>query len=246
MTEWRSSRRNAAPRPRRAAQGFTLTELAIAFVIIAIALGGLALTLSAQNEARQFSETQARLETAREALIGFAIRNGRLPCPATAASNGLEAPAGGGACTASLNGYLPGASLGLAGVSNGYLLDAWDVPIRYAVTNWSTNTFTTSGQVAAKGVTALNPPLRICSAAACGSGQVLTAPDTVVAVLYSLGKNRLATGLAADEAQNQNGDNDFVSHEPRPAGGGGGEFDDLVTWLPLNILVNRMVTAGAL
>lgn len=244
-------------KPRRLphrSRGFTLTELAIAFVVIAFMLGGLAMTLTAQNEARKFAETQSRLETAREALIGFAIRNGRLPCPATAVSNGLEAPVGGGTCTLPLNGFLPGATLGLPGMSNGYVLDAWDEPIRYAVTSWvasgsPTSTFTTTNEIGRVGVSGLNPPLRVCSAQACGVSERLTADNTVAAVVYSLGKNRLTSALGplgTDEAENQDNDNDFVSHEPRPAGGGGGEFDDLVTWLPLNILVNRMVTAGAL
>jgi prepilin-type N-terminal cleavage/methylation domain-containing protein len=251
MTRSRFWRPNPVTGPPARERGFTLTELAITVVIIALLIGGLALTLSAQNEARQFAETRARLDAAQEALIGFAIRNGRLPCPATAASNGIESPVGGGNCGANgQNGYLPAATLGMPGaIRNGYLLDAWDQEIRYAVTTWQqpagTYVFTTSNQIATVGVTALAPNLRICSASTCNSGEVLTASGTVVAVIYSLGKNRGAIG-GADETQNQNNDNDFVSHEPRPAGGGGGEFDDIVTWLSVNILVSRMVAAGAL
>jgi prepilin-type N-terminal cleavage/methylation domain-containing protein len=238
--------------------GFTLTELAITVVIIALLIGGLALTLSAQNEARQFAETRARLDAAQEALIGFAIRNGRLPCPATNASNGIEVlvvPATGQCDPTSRNGYLPAATLGMPGVRNGYLLDAWDNEIRYAVTIWQqpagTYVFTTSNQIAKVGVTALAPNLRICSASTCSVGppnEVLTAPNTVPAVIYSLGKNgRVAPGGAgADEIQNQDNGNNFVAHDPRPAGGSGGEFDDIVTWLSVNVLVSRMVAAGAL
>jgi type II secretory pathway pseudopilin PulG len=245
-----SLRRNRLLPGRRAA-GFTLTELAIAFVVIALALGGLVVTLSAQIEARKVADTQGRLDTARDALLGFAIRNGRLPCPATAGSNGLEQPVGGGTCTVGLNGFLPGATLGLPGGRDGLVLDGWDEPIRYAVTGWvaagsPTSTFTTTNEIARVGVTGLNPPLRICGAQACNAVDRLTADNTVVAVVYSLGKNRLTAGLGADEAENQDGDNDFVSHEPRPAGGPGGEFDDLVSWLPLNTLVSRLVAAGAL
>jgi type II secretory pathway pseudopilin PulG len=232
-------------------RGFTLTELAIAFVIIALALGGIVVTLSAQLESRKVANTQERLETAREALLGFAIRNGRLPCPATATSNGLEQPVGGGNCTLGLNGFLPGATLGLPGGSDGRVLDGWDEPIRYAVSAWvaagsPSSTFTTTNEIARVGVTGLSPPIRICTAQTCGAAERLTAPDSVVAVVYSLGKNRLTIGLGADETENQDGDNDFVTHEPRPAGGPGGEFDDIVSWLPLNTLVSRLVAAGAL
>jgi type II secretory pathway pseudopilin PulG len=244
--------RDRAPRRLRS-RGFTLTELAIAFVIIALALGGLAVTLSAQMEARKVAATQERLDAAREALIGFAIRNGRLPCPATAVSNGVEAPLGGGTCTLTPDPaiFLPGATLGLPGGSDGRVLDAWDEPIRYAVTTWvasgsPSSTFTTTNEIARVGVTGLNPAIRICTAQTCAAAERLTADNTVVAVIYSLGKNRLTTGLAPDEAENQDGDNDFVTHEPRPAGGPGGEFDDLVSWLPLNTLVSRLVAAGAL
>jgi prepilin-type N-terminal cleavage/methylation domain-containing protein len=236
---------------RRVSDGFTLTELAIALVIIALALGGLVMTLSAQNEVRKFAETQARLETAREALIGFAVRNGRLPCPATATSNGVEAPLGGGTCSLPLNGFLPGATLGLPGGADGRVLDAWDEPIRYAVSTWvasgsPSSTFTTTSEMGRVGVTGLNPTLRLCSASTCAASERLTADNTVAAVVYSLGKNRLAAGLGADEGENQDNDNDFVSHEPRPSGAPGGEFDDLVTWLPLNTLVSRLVAAGVL
>jgi prepilin-type N-terminal cleavage/methylation domain-containing protein len=249
MTRSRSWRRNAATRSPARARGFTLTELAITVVIVALLIGGLALTLSAQNEARQFSETRARLDVAQEALIGFAIRNGRLPCPATNVSNGIEAPAGGGVCTTPLAGFLPGATLGLPGVSNGYLLDAWDQPIRYAITDWQsppgTYVFTTNNQIATIGVAGLQPKLRVCGITACSPPfQVLSAADTVVAVIYSLGKNRGSVGV--DELENQDADNNFVSHEPRPTGAPGGEFDDIVTWLSVNVLVNRMVAAGAL
>lgn len=253
MTRSRFWRRNAAVRTKARARGFTLTELAIVVLIVGLLIGGLALTLTTQNEARQFAETRARLEVAQEALIGFAIRNGRLPCPATLGNGGIEAPAGGGACTAALNGVLPGATLGLSGVTNGELLDAWDSPIRYAVTDWSSNAFTTSNQIATLGVTALAPTLRVCNASPTGTPcssaapatQKLTADGTVVAVIYSLGKNwRVAPGV--DEGENRDNDANFVYHEPRPAGGTGDEFDDVVTWLSVNVLVNRMVAAGAL
>src|SRR5262245_33027123 len=89
----------------RSARGFTLTELAVVMAIVAFLLGGLMYTLAAQTEQRNFEETRRRLDLARELLLGFAIVNGRLPCPATSTSNGIEAPAGGGACT----GYLPDA-----------------------------------------------------------------------------------------------------------------------------------------
>jgi len=54
-------------------RGFTLIELAIVLVIITILIGGLAMPLSAQIQARRIAETQKILEEAREAIIGYAI-----------------------------------------------------------------------------------------------------------------------------------------------------------------------------
>ena len=53
--------------------GFTLIELAIVLVIITVLIGGLAVPLSAQIQARRIAETQKTLEEAREAIIGFAL-----------------------------------------------------------------------------------------------------------------------------------------------------------------------------
>jgi prepilin-type N-terminal cleavage/methylation domain-containing protein len=62
--------------------GFTLAELAIALVILALLLAGAIIPLSTQLELRNITDTQRTLEQVREALIGFAMANGRLPCPA--------------------------------------------------------------------------------------------------------------------------------------------------------------------
>ena len=127
------------------ARGFTLTELAIVMTIVALLLGGLIYTLSAQVEQRDFEETRRRLEQARELLMGFAIVNGRLPCPATSASNGDEAPPGGGACTgylpdgASTTGFLPAIAIGFRPVNTlGFAIDAWGNRLRYAVASTAT------------------------------------------------------------------------------------------------------------
>jgi prepilin-type N-terminal cleavage/methylation domain-containing protein len=55
------------------ARGFTLIELAIVLVIITVLIGGLAMPLSAQIQARRIAETKKTLEEAREAIIGYAM-----------------------------------------------------------------------------------------------------------------------------------------------------------------------------
>lgn len=70
------------PPAARRARGFTLTEIAVAVAILALLLGGLLVPLSTQLEAARTRDTQRLLEAAREAIVGFAVANGRLPCPA--------------------------------------------------------------------------------------------------------------------------------------------------------------------
>jgi len=54
-------------------RGFTLIEMAIVLVIITILIGGLAVPLSAQIQARRIAETKKTLEEVREAIFGFAL-----------------------------------------------------------------------------------------------------------------------------------------------------------------------------
>src|SRR6185503_17800324 len=74
----------AQQEPVMRSRGFTLIELSVVFSIVALLLGGLMYTLSAQTEQRDFEETRRRLDRARELVLSYAIVNGKLPCPATA------------------------------------------------------------------------------------------------------------------------------------------------------------------
>lgn len=242
--------------------GFTLIEMAIVLVIVGLLLNGGMVILSTQQEVRRIDETMALLSEAREALIGYAIVNGRLPCPASAASNGLENPSGGGVCTNPYNGFLPAVTLGLSGLdANGYLPDAWRIAqnrIRYAVTTANASAATTVDGIKTIGMSAMASDLRVCASSTGISASQCATPETsnvlsnnAVAVIYSLGKNAVSGGTGADETANPNensvnNDPVFVSHTPVGAGAMGGEFDDMVIWLSPSILYSRMVTAGVL
>jgi len=218
--------------------------------------------LATQQEMRQVQETTDMLNEAREALLGFAATNGRLPCPASAASNGVESPVGGGVCTNAFNGFLPAVTLGLSGVdATGYLTDAWQVSqnrIRYAITTANASAFTTTNQMQAVTMGGLVPDLRVCAsstgitATLCFSPEITNVlTNNAVAVLYSVGKNAPAGGTGIDETANPNpnsanNDRVFVSHTPVGTGVANGEFDDIVIWLSPYILFNRMVAAGNL
>ena len=60
------------------------------------------------------------------------------------------------------------------------------------------------------------------------------------------GPNPTPGSASNDEKENWDDDRDFVSHVMTAQGASVGEFDDIVTWLPLYVLLNRMVAAGKL
>jgi prepilin-type N-terminal cleavage/methylation domain-containing protein len=237
--------------------GFSLVEMAMVLLIVGLLLGGGLSLLNVQVELQRTRATQKTLEEARESLIGFAMAHGRLPCPASPTSSGIESPEGGGVCTHPYNGFLPAATLGLPGVdSQGYLSDAWGLSanrIRYAVTTAHGSSATTTDGIRTTTMAIFSPNLSVCSSAtgmtssSCGSAPALT--NTAVAVIYSLGKNAAHTsgaGSAADEAANQANSRFFVSHPPSASGAPNGEFDDILTWLSSNVLYSRLVQAGRL
>jgi len=252
-------------RPRHA--GFTILELALTLAILAVLSVGILVPFVAQVSQRNIANTERILEQAKEALLGYAIVNGRLPCPATDTSKGKESvsnPAT-GLCT-SFFGYLPAATLGFTPIdSEGYALDGWGTRlnrIRYAVSDHNgANTFTLAGGMKSAGPSAFDVPLIfVCSSASgvnaatptCGAGASVQLTNGAPVVIWSVGANALSAGASADEEQNafpgalSGGavDRLYVSHgiNSKP----GSEFDDIVTWLSVGNLVSRMVLAGAL
>lgn len=263
-------------------RAFTLVEMAVVLAIVGLLLGSLMYTLSAQTDQRAREQTQRTLEQAREALLGYAVANGRLPCPAAPAATGVESPAVGGNCTNYYDGFLPAITLGFQPVDvEGYALDAWNNRIRYAVARdlsaaatscvgtFATPHFTHKVNLKQNGMSCQpnSNDLLICKSTtsapaptpgSCGTADnVVTNANpsgTVVAILFSPGKNyALATTAAAalavnkpDEAANLDGNSVFISHTPSPVGAAGGEFDDMMLWIPVGSFYGRLATAGVL
>lgn len=125
-------------------RGFSLIEVAIVLVIISVLVAIVAVPLATQLEQQRITETNKQLETIKEAIIGFALANGRLPCAARLADNNgvesLNGLASNGVCNAYV-GYVPAVTLGLSAIdSNGFAVDGWGLSqnrIRYAVANLS-------------------------------------------------------------------------------------------------------------
>jgi len=237
--------------------GFTLIEMAMVLLIVALLLGGGLTVLSTQIEAQKFKDTQKSLEDAKDALIGYAASHAatdtrpHLPCPdkTTAAgigtaNDGLEdrAAAGGGCVVVAGEGNLPWVTLGLTGT------DSWGNRFRYRVTPAFSNSVTgmTLAPVASAGT--LNVINQL------GAAQASAVP----VVILSHGPNgwgatstggvvKAAPPVAnVNEIENTDGDLIFVSSAPGEAGAAGGEFDDIVTWLPATLLFNRMLQATKL
>ena len=214
--------------------GFTLVEMAIVLVILGFVLAALLLPLQAQRQQLAQAQTENTLENAKRALLGFAQQQGRLPCPATAASLGQELPLGGtdnippnpltATCSAQ-SGFLPAATLGIQPTdAQGFALDAWNNRIRYAVTPNSNDAavvngvtcggdtapdFTTTGNLAEVGLVCLAPNLRICRISPVtdpfNCSAAVNLINNAVAVIYSTGATG-ALGFAGrpDETENLN------------------------------------------
>ncbi|MDP2811430.1 MAG: prepilin-type N-terminal cleavage/methylation domain-containing protein [Rhodocyclaceae bacterium] len=218
--------RNEPPPKLRFARGFTLTEMAVVLVIVALLLGGMLMPISAQQDIRYVTETQKQLADITEALHGYAASHAAgdskpyLPCPDT---DGDGAEDRSGSACANQEGTLPWADIGLG------RLDAWNNALRYRVaaafsSNAAGFTLSSAGD------------LRVCESSACATVIATALP----VVILSRGKNGAAIPAGADEMENADGDTDFVQHTQTSG------YDDLVIWLSPNILFNRMISAGRL
>ena len=223
-------------------------------IILSLALGGILVPLNARIEQSREIATKQILNEVNDGLLGFAIRNGRLPCPASATSNGNENPQG-GVCNNSYNGYVPAVSLGLGHLdAQGYILDAWGNRLRYAVAKASSSAFTTTDGMKNAGLGVLQSELLICASAigttasSCGAATSLTSisNNAPPVIIFSVGKNGATGGTSTDEKANLDGNAVFISHPPTPVEATTGEFDDMVIWLSPNILYGQMVNAGQL
>lgn len=231
--------------------GFTLVEMAIVLMIIGLLLGGLIPTLSAQKESQRINETRKQLDEINDALSGFALINGRLPCPANGTTaSGNESTTGSGVsltCTLT-QGILPWATLGVNET------DGWGRRFTYRVSQGVTSNFADGADgTGASCNIATGVSFQLCSVAnlnvlstSGGSNVAANVPAVVVSHgknglgAYPVGGGAAISGATGDEGENADDDNIFVSKDSSPS------YDDIVIWLSPNILLNRMVTAGKL
>jgi len=218
--------------------GFSLLEMSIVLLIMGLLLGSLLQPFGATLTEKKRRQTEEQIYLIREALVGYASANHRLPCPLTDASSQS------GNCSAE-HGFVPAAELGIDGRFdvNGFLMDSWGQPVRYSVSSSDADgngnpDFTTASEMQSVGIQLLDPLFEICNSA---SSCTQLRANQVPVVIYSSGPS--ATG-SADETENLDSDNRFVSRAIDSAGDD--QFDDIVIWLSENILYSRLIRAGIL
>ncbi|MEW9898893.1 prepilin-type N-terminal cleavage/methylation domain-containing protein [Chitinivorax sp. PXF-14] len=229
--------------------GFSLLELAIVMVVISLLLVAFLPSLNSQYEQQRVVTTQRAMDEAKEAIAGFVMQNGRLPCPADPVGNQGTEQLAGNAC-ANAEGALPWATLGVK------QLDAWGRRYTYRVAPAFADTIA-AGTPGCAGVAPALSSIAMCATGnitvndRSGGGAIALATGVPAAIVshgqngygaYTASGTQIPTaGGTADEMENANGDAVFVSH-PRD----NSSYDDLVVWLPKELIVSRLVTAGRL
>ena len=272
---------------RTAPGGFTLVELAVVIAIVALLLGALLVPMATQYQLQKNKEAERDLREINEALIGFAIANGRLPWPdRNATPDGIENTPPGFAlvpptpvaspCTV-CEGLLPWQTLGVAPT------DPWGRIYRYRISpefGYPVQTGQPAGGVDQRfdlldvGTVRINTRGDDPGAGSGGEQKedVVLTTDAAAAVV-SLGSNGSGgkrpdgssiaqAPVGTDERINSDGGNPAAPNPhfyarplSLPVSGACSdtaegvtfcEFDDLVTWIPRVVLINRMVEAGRL
>ncbi|PLY40730.1 hypothetical protein CSZ94_19440 [Janthinobacterium sp. ROICE36] len=224
---------------------------ALLLLLAVLSLGAASLLISTfghnTREAQRQQRTLATLAQAREALLGFAATQGRLPRPAASALDGCERAAD-CADDAECSGFLPWVALGVAGV------DAWGKLLRYSVTpEMARAPIVSFSAIANRVVLTRNSHGDFVYVA--GQEQCDVSAQCLPVVLFSQGKNHHGTAASGvrqlntsrgniDAAANNSASRSFIA---RPASDyaalPGGAFDDMLSWITLPTLYQRMRAA---
>lgn len=208
--------------------GFTLIEMTMVLLIVGLLVGSFIIPLGAQMDINNLKLTDQRLAQAKEALLGYAARNRRLPCPASNAINGTQ-----DTTICAQEGFLPWADLGVES------RDAWGNYLHYRADSAHT-TITGAYNIS---IPAATDALEVKNKA-----ETLSLVKNAVAIIFSSGKNKTANALNAttvicalptiicplyftDPIYTQD---DFIPND----------FDDRLIWLSDSELVSRLTAAG--
>lgn len=256
LTEFTHFRRHPTVGERH--KGFSLVELTIVLVIVALLSGGLMLGLSSQHEQIQSKEARQQLDVIRDALLGFAMANGRLPCPAAptiAANGGVEVVQ---QCNVARDHVAPYACIATDlqcarehGTIPWHLLgiqesDVWGNRFTYFV-GYEFSDPLIKGEIDAgrRARFTLDSNGRAIIQDGTGNEIASAIPAVIVshgnrgAGAYQTSGDQLP-GAAGNEAENADADLTFIAHTPTD------DFDDYVTWIVPTVLKSRLVAVGKL
>lgn len=216
---------------RTSCSGFSLVEMAIVLVIFGLIIGGLLGPVQIQLDNMDRKETDRTIEGTKEAIIGFALRNDRIPCPDTS-GDGQENMTGSN-CNSS-RGLVPWVTLGVS------QSDAWHQPFTYRVDTQFADTTNGTG---CGSIPMPSVSFELCSIGNINvydsSGGALVASG-IPAIIVSHGKNWSTAG-DTDEQENTDNDANFVDKNAVNNG-----YDDQVGWINVNNLTATMVSANKL
>lgn len=217
-------------------------EAALSLALLGLMLGLLLPPLSGQIALAQRRDNQQRLETIRDSVVGFALAQGRLPCPADPITNH-----GGEDCTRT-HGVIPWADLSTPAT------DVWGHRFSYQVNAVFSDAL--AAQTFGAGCTP-NPTPTQSSFALCSTGDITVHDENgkvlgqqIPFLVASHGQQSsgawnsdgsrvsVSTGSAI-EMENSNDDSLWVQTLSPLS-------DDQLIWVPAHWLVHQMLKAGKL
>lgn len=225
------------------AKGFTLVEIAIALVIVALLMGGAISALRANQIRASLSATRTALDEAKEATMYWAVVNKKLPCPAKSPSDGEEDRQG-NVC-AKRRGLVPWKTLGIQAQ------DGWNNRLSYVMTEKLGET-----------ISMFEPgTIQVKVRDSAGAATNLLSEASVAFAIWSHGENghhavssqdttiadRSDTNVDEDANSPNLGNGivfarDMADNKETP----GGEFDDMVVWGSRFVMIGRLLNAGQL
>lgn len=227
-------------------KGFSLVELSIVLMVVGLLLGSVITGLSDFIWHSRNAEAKKDLGLIEEALIGYAISNGGLPCPDTdgfqgnpGTPDGLANAGGVGGCDDE-DGFLPWTDLGLKPI------DPWNSLFVYRLDTDYAKPPPVVDQTVTFTLTETDGNIEIRDESVANGGNLIS--TGVAAVFLSVGPNgfMMPADASSDEDENLDDNLTFVDKAYVPDGANEPEFDDIVHWISSFSLKSKMVQAQRL
>lgn len=209
--------------------GFSLVEIAIVLLVVAIVSGGAIAAFRAQISYTRYAQAREQLREAREAIVNYAIANQVLPCPGTTSdpSASLYGIANSNTyCDTEYKGFLPWKTLGLSAT------DPWGRPLRYAVSAG----FESPNKISFFTAGALDVWVG-------GTNIDASTPKTIAFSVWSVGEdaiNASATSISSTSSSSSASSTILKNTVIAEAAGS----DDVVEWVSRYVLFGKMMAAG--